>query len=236
MNHRSAISAILNHPGIRVGGGTESFVPPAHRSLRSDFEGLYTNDQSEFNFDPKLYEENNWCPVYRIGRTSEGGCVWMVNITDSISEIHEYIPLLDTLYNADVNDIIELNIASPGGYISTATQICTAIKKCRGTVIGHASGMCASAGSLIWSVCHKVSVGDGANFMWHMSSHWDGGNSLAIRNEADFQISYVREVLLSISIKRGFITEEEVEELCTNPSSAKWITAEEMRERLLKAT
>lgn len=237
---RSAISALVGRTGIPVNlqSGRESFHTSTHsqnRTMEDNHLLNYVTDKSEFNFDPKLYEENNWCPVYKIGRTDKGGTVWMVNITDSISEIHEYIPLLDTLYQADVNDIIELNIASPGGYISTATQICTAIKQCKGTVIGHASGMCASAGSLIWSVCHQVSVGDGANFMWHMSSHADHDNSLAVRNEADFQIEYVREVLLGISIKRGFITEEEVEELCTNPQAARWIPALEMRERLAQA-
>lgn len=218
--------------GLRA--GTEKLyspkgLPKLPVSVSSKLQHL---DQSEMTFDPKVYEENNWCPVYEIGKTEKGGRVYLCSITDSISNIHEYILLLDVLYHADVNDIIELNIASPGGFIATATQICTAIRKCQGTVICHASGMCASAGSLIWSVGHECTVGDGALFMWHMSSHFDWGCSLSIRDEAQFQIDYVREVLLSISVKRGFITEQEVSDLCTNPNDAKWITAAEMRKRL----
>lgn len=218
--------------GLRS-GNEKLYSPQGIKQIPISFSDKLKNlDQSEMTFDPKVYEENNWCPVYEIGKTEKGGRVYLCSVTDSIANIHEYILLLDVLYHAEANDIIELNIASPGGYIATATQICTAIRGCQGTVICHASGMCASAGSLIWSVGHECTVGDGALFMWHMSSHFDWGCSLSIRDEAQFQIDYVREVLLSISVKRGFITEQEVTDLCTNPNDAKWITATEMRSRL----
>lgn len=233
MSSRSALVSM----GIKVGNisaGNEGFNSAKITTNKQTHKFTYELDQTTLTFDPKVYDENSWCPVYKIGKTDKGGDVWLSNITDSISDISEYLLLLDTLYNADVNDIIELNIASPGGYITTATQICTAIRACRGTVIGHASGMCASAGSLIWSVCHEVTIGDGANFMWHMSSHGDCGNSLRIRNEADYQINYVRDVLLSISLSRGFITADEVDRICSNPDEAVWITAPMMRDRLAK--
>lgn len=233
MSSRSALVSM----GIRVGEikvGEEKLTTATITTNKNSHKFEYTMDQTTFTFDPKVYDENNWCPVYKIGKTDKGGDVWLANITDAISDISEYLPLLDTLYSASANDIIELNIASPGGYITTATQICTAIRACQGTVIGHASGMCASAGSLIWSVCHEVTIGDGANFMWHMSSHGDNGNSLRIRNEADCQINYVRDVLLSISLSRGFITESEVNKICSNPDEAVWITAPMMRDRLAK--
>lgn len=211
--------------------GVENFQP---YSKRVGLEAAIL-DQKSLTFDPKEYEANDWCPVYQIGKTAHGGSVYFAAINDSIDLIHEYIGLLDTLYEATPNDIIEINISSPGGYIATATQICSAINACKGSVITHASGICASAGSLIWSVGHEVTVGDNALFMWHMSSHMDCGNSLSIKEEAEFQVNYVRNTLLSISLKRGFITEEEVAKICSNPDDSVWIGAEEMRARCQKA-
>jgi ATP-dependent protease ClpP protease subunit len=201
---------------------------------RPTLDGV-TMEQVALTFNPKDYETNEWCPIYQIAKTSHGGIVYFAAINDSVDMIHEYVGLLDTLYEANANDIIEINISSPGGYIATATQICSAINSCKGSVITHASGICASAGSLIWSVGHEVTVGDNALFMWHMSSHFDCGNSLAIKDEAEFQVNYVRDALLSISLKRGFITEEEIARICSNPDETVWIGADEMRERCSKA-
>lgn len=227
------------HVGLQT--GTESFKSePVQVPDKQEYKRAYcatdklTVDTSEFKFDPKLFEETQWCPVYQIGKTDKGGRVYLANLTSHIDTIDQYVALLDILYHATDKDVIELNIASPGGYINTATQICSAILMCKGLVIGHASGMCASAGSLIWSVCHQVSVGDFALFMWHMSNHGDSGNSIEIRDNADRQVTYVRDTLLSISLKRGFITEEEVNDICTKINHCVWISADEMRERLIK--
>ena len=205
-----------------------------NKRISSMSDDAVPEKQSRLEFNPAIYEVNEWCPIYPVGRTQNGGTIWKCAITDSIVMLHEYVPLLNKLYEATPNDIIQIDINSPGGYISTATQICTAIKSCRGKVLTHAAGMCASAGSLIWSVGHECTVGDLALFMWHMSSHADMGNSLGIRDEAEFQISYVRDILLGISVTRGYITQDELERICTNPDDAVWITAEEMRSRISK--
>lgn len=220
--------------------GVESYGYNPSKKIAAGFANLQNAKRLEsmdiskpkLDFDPKLYEVNEWCPVYEIGKTSAGGTVYFCSIVDSISLLHEYVVLLNKLYEAGPNDVFELNIDSPGGYIATATQICAAIRECKGTVMTHASGMCASAGSLLWSVGHEVSIGDTALFMWHMSSHYDYGNSLAVRDEADFQVNYVRDVLLDISLKRGFITDDEIAKICTNPDEAIWISAAEMRNRI----
>lgn len=206
--------------------GKENYTRPTQHSIDITFESA--------EFDAKAFDNADWCPTCTIGKTEAGGDVYFSSINKNVSLIHEYTGLLDILYTATDKDIIEINIDSPGGYITTATQICTAIKACKGLVYTHASGMCASAGSLIWSVGHHVSVGELANFMWHMSSHGGYDNSLGVANEANFQIDYVKEILLDISLKRGFITEEEVFKICDNPHEAVWVSASEMRQRILQ--
>lgn len=227
--------------GIRIGGlksGTENYrADPERRTLKYGTEIMQQRHDGQMagqtmGFDPQLYNFQDWCPVYEIGKLPSGGTIYFASIVDHVELLHEYIVLLNTLYEMTPNDLIEINIDSPGGYISAATQICTAIRECKGKVLTHASGLCASAGSLIWSVGHEVSVGDTANFMWHMSSHSDWGNSLGIRDEAQFQIDYVRDALLCISLQRGFITEEEIAKICDNPNETIWISANAMRQRL----
>lgn len=176
--------------------------------------------------------ENKWCKLYKTGVTAQDGEYWNCIINAEIVELFEYTHLVDRLYDMGPNDVIRMNISSPGGYISTATQICSAMHTCKGKVITNATGICASAGSLIWSEGHECQIGDYALFMWHMSSHGDFGCSLSIKDEADYQIAYVKDVLLQIALQRGFVTEEEIDRICTDPGYAKWISANEMRARV----
>lgn len=174
-----------------------------------------------------------WCRLYSTGRTTKsGGKIFCAHLNDEITEFKEYIELVNHIYCMEPNDILYIQVSSPGGYITTATQICSAMDHCRGKIITIATGICASAGSLIWSCGHECKVGPYANFMWHMSSHGDWGCSLSIRDEANYQVSYVKDVLLNIALKKGFITEEEVTRICTDPNYARWINSSEMQNRI----
>lgn len=174
-----------------------------------------------------------WCRLYFTGKTTKaGGKIFCAHINDEITELKEYIHLVDHIYQMEPNDVLHMQISSPGGYITTATQICSAMDCCRGKIITIATGICASAGSLIWSCGHECNVGPYAEFMWHMSSHGDWGCSLSIRDEANNQVSYVRDVLLKIALEKGFITEEEVTRICNDPSYCRWISSSEMQKRI----
>lgn len=174
-----------------------------------------------------------WCRLYPTGKaTKAGGKIFCAHLNDEITEFKEYLHLVDHIYKMEPNDLLHMQISSPGGYITTATQICSAMDHCKGKIITIATGICASAGSLIWSCGHECKVGPYANFMWHMSSHGDWGCSLTIRDEANYQVSYVRDVLLKIALEKGFITEEEVTKICTDPNYARWIPASEMQKRI----
>ena len=144
----------------------------------------------------------------------------------------KYINLLEVLANMNELDTITIYIDSPGGYIHSAVTICTHILLCPGRVTTVACGTCASAGSLIWSAGHTCLVVPTAALMWHMSSHVDMGDSIAIQDEAYLQIQFVRNALLQASVEKGHLTKEEAEEICSGPNVVKWINAEEMQKRL----
>ena len=174
-----------------------------------------------------------YCPISVLGKNDRDGFVYNAKLSGAIEDVVDYLDLLECLAAMKENDEIIITIDSPGGYVHTGVLICTHILMCRGHVRTHAVGLCASAGSLIWSAGHTCTVEPTALLMWHMSSHMDCGNSLAIQSEAILQVHFVRTVLLAASEKKGHITREEIERICTDPNVAIYITAEEMTKRLV---
>lgn len=177
-------------------------------------------------------ENVKYCEVEPIGNSTNGGTEYMVLLTSSIEDIDLYIDLLELLAVATEKDVINICIDSPGGYVCTGVIISTAILDCKAKVITRACGLCASAGSLIWSAGHFCTVMPTATLMWHMSSHMDMGNSLDIKQNADLQVKYVKELLLNKSLEKGHITEEEINSICTDPNYVCWVSAPEMIQRI----
>lgn len=173
-----------------------------------------------------------YCPISVLGKNKEGGIVYNAKISGAVEDTYDYLDLLECLATMKEEDTIIISIDSPGGYVHTGVLICTHIKACRGTVITRAVGLCASAGSLIWSAGDVCEVESTALLMWHMSSHMDMGNSIAIKNEASIQVHFVKTVLLQASLDKGHITEEEIARICTDPDATVYISAEEMQRRI----
>lgn len=207
---------------------TEQFYHPVNGPLveeQTGESGANVNYLAKFNNVP-------YCPIEFLGEDTEGGKHFKTIIKDTIEDIDKYLDLLECLSTMTEKDSIIIEIDSPGGYIHTGVILSTYIRDCAGTTITDAIGLCASAGSLIWSSGKICKVSPLATFMWHMSSHMDGGNSVAIWKNADIQISYVRDVLLKHSLDKGHITQQEIDKICTDVTEAVWITAPEMIKRL----
>lgn len=148
------------------------------------------------------------CPVY-IKKTEDGNLIITAYITGPVEENLKYLTLLELLEHMTENDRAYLFIDSPGGMVSTGAVIASAIDSCKGHVTGIARGFCASAASLIWSACHTCVASPLAVFLYHMSSHFDFGNSVAIQERATILVEYVKNCLLKVALSKGHITEEE---------------------------
>lgn len=217
-----------------IGFGYESFT-----SFK-DFSAELPSGDSDQNYGlPNTVQGwmnkiNNvpYCPVAILGKNENDGIIYTAKLNGCIEDVADYLDLLECLSSMKKEDEIIISIDSPGGYIHTGVIICTQILMCKGKVITKAVGLCASAGSLIWSAGHECLVEPTAVLMWHMSSHADSGNSLYIKKEADLQIKFVEKVLLEASYKKGHITKEDIKNICETPNEAIYITADEMQERL----
>lgn len=217
--------------------GMEAFI--SYKDIKNTAVEAPSGDpNSNYGIGASIAALNNrlhnvpYCPVSLLGKNDKGGFVFNAKLSGAIEDTVDYLDLLECLATMKENDEICIAIDSPGGYIHSGVVICTHILMCKGTVRTNAVGLCASAGSLIWSAGHICTVEPTATLMWHMSSHMDYGNSLAIKDEAILQVGFVKNVLLAASAAKGHITQEEIDRICTNPNVAIYISAAEMQHRI----
>lgn len=162
----------------------------------------------------------------------DGGVIFTTYVFGTIENPTPFGDLIAVLQTATEQDEVNIYIHSPGGCVCTGAMIASSIVACKAKVTTIAVGVCASAGSLIWSaghVCHSTSM---AAFMYHMSSHVDMGNSTKIMERAEAMTRYVRECLLVDAVGKGHITAKELEILSDKDENL-WIPHLQMASRLL---
>lgn len=242
MTEKTVHPGNLVHPlDINLSSGMEGFI--SYKDIQNSAVETHSGDPNQnYGIANSIAALNNrfnnvpYCPVSVLGKNDKGGLVFNAKLSGAIEDTVDYLDLLECLAHMKENDEICITIDSPGGYIHSGVVICTHILMCKGLVRTNAVGLCASAGSLIWSAGHVCTVESTATLMWHMSSHMDYGNSLAIKDEAILQVGFVKNVLLAASAAKGHITTEEIERICTNPNIAIYIPASEMQQRIANHT
>lgn len=162
-----------------------------------------------------------------------GKRIYWCYIFGVITEPAAFVELMSILDNAEADDEITIYISSPGGCVYAGSMVASCIVGCKAKVTTVAMGQCASAGSLIWSAGHACLAMKTAQFMYHMSSHWDGGNTVKVLERAGTQKRYVRDCLLADALQKGHITAEELELLVETENNL-WINPMDMAQRLLK--
>lgn len=160
--------------------------------------------------DPTQNVVQETCPVY-VDKNAKGGYRFSAYITGSISDVDDYLDLIDILFSANTNDEVFIYLDSPGGQISAGGIIASAIDGCAAEVYAVVRGLCASAAALIMTAVKKenIQVSPFAVIMFHMSSHMDMGFSTKILERSENQIKYVNDCLLKKAYDEKLITEEE---------------------------
>lgn len=145
-----------------------------------------------------------------------------------IEEIFEYNNLIATLDNCQENDIVNLFINTPGGCINTTISILHAMMRCRGTIVTHADGQIASAGTLLFFAgVHKV-VYPFSHFMFHDGSMGNMGKV----NESLKNVSATSELLekLTYTLYKPYFSEEEIDDILEGRDY--YCSSEEMYDRI----
>lgn len=147
-----------------------------------------------------------------------------------IEEIFEYRSVIATLDNCQENDLVNLFINTPGGCLNTTISILHAMMRCKGTIITHADGQIASAGTLLFLAgTHKI-VYPYSYFLFHDGSMGNMGKI----NESLKNISATSELLeqMAYAIYKPYFSEEEIDDILEGRDYH--CTSEEMYDRIEK--
>jgi len=149
-------------------------------------------------------------------------------LTGTVDEPEKYTDLVQTMKTAEEHDTIYLYINSPGGYLSSAIQIISAMRNSPAQIITVLEGEAYSAGSLIFLAGHKLVVNDLTSFMINKYSHGVVGKGSDVAIQVAFSERYYDQI--SKSIYKDVLSEEEMTRMQRGEDF--WFTAGELVQRL----
>jgi len=161
-------------------------------------------------------------------RAMPSGFVHHFYIFDCIGDPDEYVPMISIMDEASESDVVHLYLNTPGGNLASAISIIHAIMRTEATVIAHADGDVASAGTLIFFACQHKAVYPYASFMFH-----DGSGILDGKiNESMKSLTATNKLVKNLlgDLYFPFFSEEEIDEILEGKDVH--LDAEEMTERL----
>lgn len=183
---------------------------------------------------PKAFDEDMFSPAFggqcEVFVNSQTNYSYHVFLDEEIREPSYYRQALKTIRDANEGDVVKIHLATPGGNLTSALMLISAIEECKGEVIAIVEGECYSGGSLIALSCPIIDVKPGALFMLHSASFSSGGNLQTIRDHVNFIGSHAEKVMEEVY--QGFINSEELEDL--KRGRELWFDAEQISERLEK--
>lgn len=200
------------------------------QSTTSTSASTPTSDQTSLVTFGEVPCNYPYCPVFK-DIQDDGSIYYSAYICGGISSLNEYQNLMMVLMSASDKDTVHIYIDSPGGDLSTGAALSSVIENSKAHVIGEATGLCASAGSLVLGACKEMRATDFATIMYHMSSHLDWNNSARIKENAEFMVNYTKDKCLAVAQRRGIITEDELNDI-VNKYKEVWIGSSEFRKRL----
>ena len=87
------------------------------------------------------------------------------------------------LNDGDDDDDVEVNVASNGGDVFSASEIYTMLRQSKANVTVNIQGLAASAASVIAMAGNKVNISPTAQLMIHQASSYGGGNKDDLAHE-----------------------------------------------------
>lgn len=149
-------------------------------------------------------------------------------LTGTVDEPEKYTEMVQVMKTAEEHDTIYLYINSPGGYLSSAIQIISAMRNSPAQIITVLEGEAYSAGSLIFLAGHKLVVNGLTSFMIHKYSHGVVGKGSDVASQVSFSERYYDQICKNIY--KDVLSEDEMERMQRGEDF--WFTAGELVQRL----
>lgn len=107
-------------------------------------------------------------------------------LNDPIESIDQFIDHLAVFANCTEDDLVILNVASPGGSVSVGEQYIMSMSKCAGMIIGVVGMGAASQGSAILMACDDLVITDMSTLLVHSFSYGNQNHASGMLNCATF--------------------------------------------------
>lgn len=154
---------------------------------------------------------------------------YVVPITVPIGEIDEFGEEVEILSMATENDIVYIQLSSPGGSLETCDFLCRRMEECKAYIIVEIGLTCASAASAMAMYADEWNIRDSSTMMIHACSYSPGyGPESTIRGSVQYTERLNREWVERTYA--GFLTDEEFTAILDNGKDL-YFFADELAER-----
>jgi ATP-dependent protease ClpP protease subunit len=151
-----------------------------------------------------------------------------IYLVGEIGSAENYLDCFDIIRNANENDVVRININSPGGDLFTTIQFLRALSETQATTIASAEGCCMSAATMIFLSAQNFEISDHCLFMIHNYSGFSFGKGGEMYDQLINERKWSEKIVQKIY--EGFLTEEEIESVLNNKDL--WMEGEEVMNRL----
>lgn len=143
-------------------------------------------------------------------------------------DINDYIELIYTLDTSEEHDVINIYINTPGGSLETTISIIHAMYRTKATIITHADGQVASAGTLIFFAGHTYCVYPYSHMMLHDGGSYMGGKFNENLKNAKATVDLITKICYDLY--QPAFTVEEIDSILSGVD--KYCSSDELLERL----
>jgi len=127
------------------------------------------------------------------------------------------------LNDGDDDDDVEVNVASNGGDVFSASEIYTMLRQSKANVTVNIQGLAASAASVIAMAGNKVNISPTAQLMIHQAASYGGGNKDDLAHEIDVLDGIDKSIASAYESKTGMAQGD----LLNMMAKETWIGAQE---------
>lgn len=157
---------------------------------------------------------------------------YKIRLARPITEIDDFEEEIMALESAQANEIVFVQLSSPGGSLETCDFLCRRMNECEAPIVVEIGLTCASAASAMMLQADDWIIHDSSTAMVHNCSYSPGyGKEIDVFASAEYTRRISREWVERTY--RGFLTEEELIEVIDNGKDL-YFYADDLRERLPK--
>lgn len=168
--------------------------------------------------------------AYKVSYTPAPGGLFNIYLYGAIEDSRQFMDAIEVFQLASEQDIVVVNLSSPGGSIDATDTFLQAYHECRARVIIKATGGCHSAASIIMMHAREFTLSAGFSMLIH--NGYCGGYDKYSDWQAhgDFTKAYMADTMRRTY--EGFLTDDEMDAMLGGKDM--WLGPKEFMERWKK--